>query len=1293
MNTIDTIFFDLGDTLGSAVLTPDQRLERFDPFAFALPVLRGLAGERLGVISNTGDDAGARVNAVLAEVGLYQFFDPALLIYSKDLGKERVKDSPEVFAYAANLAGREASPAQCLFVGEDAAERGQALDAGWRVCPHPLLAREVLDGQEIRYLRVQVPPNRAGTPWREMLSALPFVPLHVDGPDGLIVYALASQRVAAQILNAQFHVTLLGDADTPLRTSLYLLRDDSARASGFMNTGGESERLFTRLASARTVLESGAGGILVALPPEVTLASIHFQHARHGHTLRLMPNPSLLRPAPPGAASLMAEADTPVLTADAATIWRRLAAEEILDRVLRFSGQAPLEAGGEKRIVSRHVLHDDNAIAVGALARELQQLAPDRLQVTLQRFSHQNRTLHNVVAELPGKSPGPLVLVTAHLDSIALPGEARTNPAPGADDDMSGVSAVFAIVVRFLQLASAFGTPERTVRFVLFNDEENGLVGSQACARQLRESSTQVAGVFQMDMIGYNQVDPRSWEVHVGYHPAPGVERRSLALAELIARVAGQVSAGLPSPQIYRTRAEEDDPAEFRSDHGPFQAQGYPACVVSEDFFVGPDADSPAPQPNPNYHQSGDSFVDAVYAADIARAVGAAAWATASVPGSPSGFASDPSPSTPTTAIPMPREIDTRKQSSSAFGPYLQRGSVRITSASAAAAASARSSALHAGIAAEAAPSPAPPRSLIDRALAFVQTQQQSFGLTATEKPEFVPDPIVQRTSSGAAAVHLQQYYRGVPVFSMARTVRFSAESALIDAVGENTAFPSSLTIEPMLSAGAAVRAAAEYLAGTGGETQKDEFGQSMPLPTIHAEGYTPEIIASFNLPSRPTVLTKGPFESPVPAHLVVFVHPSGPRLGWHVVTTFPDHEDQYVLVVSADAPAAEILYCVSTLHHAQARGLVYELNPGLKDRTEVPFPRPIVDFPDKLNTPLVGFPADWVEEFSTIGNSTRATLGVTTNTLTGQVQNGVVEFTPQDTMGDDQKLLNIFYFCNYMHDFLYMLGFDEAAGNFQRINFTHTGVANDPVQARAHSGPVRGTANMATFPDGTPPVMNMGLVAGGINRHTAFDADVVCHEYTHGLTNRLVGGPMNTQALEEPQSMGMGEGWSDYYALTLVSSLIGHDKTVAGDWVVSRPQGIRSAPYDDNYPKSYGDVAQMTDEHDIGEVWCATLMMLTRKVRVALNSDTDGYKLCWQIVTDGLKLTPANPSFIDARDAILLALQQLAAARKLPPAVTTLVQRAFWEAFAHFGMGSNASSDGATLAGITPDNTLRAVV
>src|SRR5262249_5922521 len=156
--------------------------------------------------------------------------------------------------------------------------------------------------------------------------------------------------------------------------------------------------------------------------------------------------------------------------------------------------------------------------------------------------------------------------------------------------------------------------------------------------------------------------------------------------------------------------------------------------------------------------------------------------------------------------------------------------------------------------------------------------------------------------------------------------------------------------------------------------------------------------------------------------------------------------------------------------------------------------------YPAMPAMPISGFPTDWIDATQTIGNSTRATLGFSTSTLTGVLNNGVVKFVPNPADGDDQKLLNIFYFCNYMHDFLYILGSDEASGNFQQITFTHPGLSGDPVRARAHSGAVNGTANMATGADGLPPLMNMGLVVGP-NRHTAFDADVVFHEYTHGLT------------------------------------------------------------------------------------------------------------------------------------------------------------------------------------------------
>ena len=628
---ISAIFFDLGDTLGVPVLSIDRRLECFEPFQFAQPVLKELREKnlRLGVISNTGEEPGTRLNEVLGQCALLDYFERTLLIYSKDVGLN--KDSPKIFQHAAKAAGLKGMPEQCLFVGEDATERGHALTAGWCVCPHPLLVGEVLAGQELRYARVEAPAGRESQSWAAALNRFPLVPLHVDGAGGSVVYVLTSQRTAANLMNAQFHVTLLGEPDCPLRTELYLLRDDQAKTTGWMDTQGEAQKLFGRADTARTVLESGRGKILVALPPEVSLSSIHFENVQHGHTLRLMPDPHLLDlPTPPPVPTLPERPGVAftgkLVTDEEAAVWSTLAADKILDRVERFTGQRPLQAGSTDRIRSRHVAHTDNAAAVAALARELNEIAPGRLSVRLHQFSHQSLTLHNVVAELTGLSP-ELVLVSAHLDSIAMPGNPMNDPAPGADDDMSGVAGVLAIAECITAFSAASGAPARTVQFVLFNDEENGLVGSRAYARQLRAAGAQIAGVFQMDMIGFNQADPRTWEIHVGFSASPDTEARSMPLADLIKRVVAHVSPALPEPQIFGPG--EEDPADERSDHASFQAHGYPACLTSEDFFVGPGTDASEPEGNPNYHKRDDTFVDAVYTADIARSVGAAAWAAA----------------------------------------------------------------------------------------------------------------------------------------------------------------------------------------------------------------------------------------------------------------------------------------------------------------------------------------------------------------------------------------------------------------------------------------------------------------------------------------------------------------------------------------------------------------------------------------------------------------------------------------------------------------------------------------
>ena len=613
---------------------------------------------------------------------------------------------------------------------------------------------------------------------------------------------------------------------------------------------------------------------------------------------------------------------------------------------------------------------------------------------------------------------------------------------------------------------------------------------------------------------------------------------------------------------------------------------------------------------------------------------------------------------------------------------------------------------------------PAPPLasptggSLISRALNALRTERaRAAGFTgrSPDGMDFVPDPIPQRTSSAAQVVHFQQYYRGLPVFRTSHTVRFAPEGQEVDVLGDDVVFTVEVGTAPTLVAEQAVAIAAKYLASLEPHTVKDKFGESATTTPVTLDGFEPRVLAGFpTLPSQPMVVdwvpssddgsgaAEKPFSSPVPAHLVIFDQPERPRLGWYAVFSRDDKFEQYAVIVSADEASGEILFLRDMMHMAHARGNVFESSPGLADRRMVDFPRPVAEYPVMPGAPLAGFPADWVETDKTVGNSTLATLNFTMNSLAGVLSGNVVEFDPADRFGDDQKLLNIFYFCNYMHDFLYILGFDEAAGNFQKVNFTHLGVSGDPVRARAHSGPVIGTANMSTDADGRPPLMNMGLVST-TGRHTAFDADVVCHEFTHGLTNRLVGGTRQGHALDAPQSQGMGEGWSDFFALSIQNYLraqLGEsERVVTGDWVVDDRRGIRSHPYDDSYPYTFGDVGTfprnvetgLPDEHQTGEVWCAALMMMVRLMRVAVG-DIDGYRLGWQAVVDGLKLTPANPSFLDARDAILLALDHMRDQRRVPTAVCQSAREAALAAFGRFGMGPKASSVDAGVDGIVAD-------
>jgi hypothetical protein len=290
-----------------------------------------------------------------------------------------------------------------------------------------------------------------------------------------------------------------------------------------------------------------------------------------------------------------------------------------------------------------------------------------------------------------------------------------------------------------------------------------------------------------------------------------------------------------------------------------------------------------------------------------------------------------------------------------------------------------------------------------------------------------------------------------------------------------------------------------------------------------------------------------------------------------------------------------------------------------------------------------------------------------------------------------------VYYFVNTYHDHLNAapIGFTEAAGNFELVNSTGQGEGGDPVHAQAMDGANidQGfpdgfhidNANMATPPDGTPPIMQMYLFfpVPGLDALPASnggdDAEVVYHEYTHGLSNRLVTTPDGIGALSSAQSGAMGEGWSDWFALDFLNgqgykpdapgdgNLVMGFYTFAGllressvDCPVGSTSGNCGTFTSGPGGYTYGDFGKVVDGPEVhadGEIWLQTLWQLRDLLGQAT---TEG------LVTRAMELSPPEPSYLDMRNAILQAdLVGNAGAN----------QDVIWSVFAERGMGYFAAA------------------
>jgi Zn-dependent metalloprotease len=253
-----------------------------------------------------------------------------------------------------------------------------------------------------------------------------------------------------------------------------------------------------------------------------------------------------------------------------------------------------------------------------------------------------------------------------------------------------------------------------------------------------------------------------------------------------------------------------------------------------------------------------------------------------------------------------------------------------------------------------------------------------------------------------------------------------------------------------------------------------------------------------------------------------------------------------------------------------------------------------------------------------------------------------------------EAAVANAFYFVNDYHDRVYAYGFTEASGNFQTSNFGRGGAQNDEVQVDVQDASGTNNANFGTPPDGSRPRMQMFLFTlnGGAQEDGDFDGSVIYHEYSHGLSNRLVGGG-STACLGGIQSGGMGEGWGDFLGASFLN-----DPVVGGYVTGNLTVGIRRASMA-NSPFTYNDIRNgtSTQVHNAGEIWAAALWAARNAVGAATIE---------QLVVAGMKLTPCNPTMIQARDGIIQADANLNGGAN---------RCALFTAFASRQMGFGASS------------------
>lgn len=559
----------------------------------------------------------------------------------------------------------------------------------------------------------------------------------------------------------------------------------------------------------------------------------------------------------------------------------------------------------------------------------------------------------------------------------------------------------------------------------------------------------------------------------------------------------------------------------------------------------------------------------------------------------------------------------------------------------------------------------------------FMADNAGFYGLTAKQVGQLTKVSDYTNPAGNLSFVEFQQEFNGIPVFQGYVRGIFSADGKLVRTTG---LLAPGVNVKTLSTAPA--REPAEAVADAAASIKVAVDSGSVFVMDRSADG-------------RTATVSRGPFDEDTKVEKIYFPLAPGRLVLAYSMTLW---EPVYAYIVIVDANTGELLWR-KNITQDQTQPVTYNIynddspTPQSPTNCTAPSPCPLAPGITRTDVTLVsenaaadnlGWIPDGAGNAVTTGNNADAGLdvaspnGIDTGgraTATGRtfsfpyIPDGAADPTGSNTPSDTNYRMgivtNLFFVTNRYHDLIYNFGFTEAARNFQTDNFGRGGLGNDFVRAEAQDFSGTNNANFNTPADGSLPRMQMYIfTTTPVQRDGDLDTEVMYHELTHGTSNRL---HANATGLNSNESAGMGEGWSDYYARALRADASENVDGLfpSGSYVTKNfYYGIRRFPYavrsnvgpngKPHNPTTFADIdpAQIdlsdgafppafvgtADEvHNIGDVWCNILLEVRANLIHQLGFAT-GNPRSVQIVTDGMKLDPVNPTLVQARDSILAA-------------------------------------------------------